>query len=212
MDLEIEAKFRVDDDQLFPTLLLLPHLGDFQLCPRTAPEDQHSTYFDTADQRLQTQGFSLRIRSVAGRRTATLKRTRRSEGAVRTRDEWSCPIGADDDPLRWPDSSVRAWVLVALDGQPLEPLFTVQTRRQIIHACLEGRPVAELCLDTAVVRAGAQAERFRELEVELCAPEARRSFDALLALLCRAFPLAPEQRSKKSRGLALRRRHLEAVG
>ena len=47
--MEIEAKFRVDDDQLFPALLGLSELGPFQLVAAAEPEDQRNVYFDTAD-------------------------------------------------------------------------------------------------------------------------------------------------------------------
>lgn len=204
MSVEIEAKFRVDDDQIFPLLLQTHRLGRFQLWARPAPEYQHTTYFDSPDERLRAIGYSLRIREVAGRRTATLKRTRSKSAEIKTRDEWECAVGPDDDPQRWPDGAVRGRVLAALAGRAVAPLFAIDTRRQIIHALLDGQPVADLCLDDAIVRAGARAASFRELEVELRAARQRRAFGALLTELRLSFPLFPEQRSKKSRGLALR--------
>jgi inorganic triphosphatase YgiF len=204
MGLEIEAKFRVDDDLIFYWLPRLTSIGRFELTAEPTIEQQHNTYFDSADERLRAAGYSLRVREVAGQRTATLKRSRSRAGNLRIRDEWELPIGPGEDPRDWPGGELRERVLGVLVGAPVAPLFVVETRRQHIYAGRDGREVAEISLDKGIVRAGDLSEWFRELEVELRDQRERPAFDSLIGLLRLSFPLFPEERTKKARGLALR--------
>ncbi|HEX9371958.1 MAG TPA: CYTH domain-containing protein [Roseiflexaceae bacterium] len=204
MGIEIEAKFRVDDDRVFHWLLSLFHIGHFQLFPESDIERQRNTYFDTHIARLQSLSYSLRIREVGKRRTATLKRSRSKQGSLRIRDEWEAPIGADDDPRRWPAGELRDRVLLLIGDASLEPLFVVETRRHYVHVVRGGQPIADICLDSGSIKVESLEQPFRELEVELLDPAERVAFDSLVTLLCLSFPLIPEERGKKSRGLALR--------
>lgn len=208
MGLEIEAKFRVDDDVTFSSLLHRATCGPFQFVPIAGVEQQHNTYFDTSDGRISAAGYSLRIRVIGERRIATLKRTRSRQGNVRVRDEWELPIGRSDHPHVWPAGEFRDRVLGVLGNALLEPLFVVETCRQHIHVCEAERAFAVLCLDRGIVRAGELTERFRELEVEMLELGAAQSFHSLVRLLHTTYPLFPEHRTKKARGLALRQRLL----
>jgi inorganic triphosphatase YgiF len=208
MGLEIEAKFRVDDDLIFRWLPQLASLGRFRLIPEPGIEQQHNTYFDTADDRLRAAGYSLRVREVAGRRTATLKRSRAKQGNLRIRDEWDVAAGPSDDPRDWPPSELRDRVLLVIATAPVEPLFVVETQRQHVYALRDGCYVADICLDRGAIWAGELVEPFRELEAELIDERERPAFDALVGLLRVSFPLFPEERTKKARGLALRAQQL----
>src|SRR5438552_18813224 len=84
--LEIEAKFRVDDDRVFPQLLGLTTIGPCRLVPSPATEEQRNRYFDTADGRLQKQRHGLRIRDLGDRRVATPKRDARAHEGLYERD------------------------------------------------------------------------------------------------------------------------------
>src|SRR5689334_7300628 len=66
--MELEAKFRVDDDQTFPALLGLGSLGGFHFDVAPHPEDQRNIYFDTADRRLRKAQYGLRVRAIGQRR------------------------------------------------------------------------------------------------------------------------------------------------
>src|SRR5437879_5746815 len=67
-NMEIEAKFRVDDDQTFPDLLGLKALGPFRFTAEPDAEDQRNVYFDTADGRLRAARYGLRVRDLGVRR------------------------------------------------------------------------------------------------------------------------------------------------
>jgi inorganic triphosphatase YgiF len=112
-------------------------------------------------------------------------------------------LDAGDDPSAWPPSMARDRALAALGGAPVVPLITVHTRRQYMYAFRASVVAAELCLDEGTISAGERTLDFRELEVELLEGQARTDLDALLEHLRARYPLVPESRGKKSRGLAL---------
>jgi inorganic triphosphatase YgiF len=201
--MEIEAKYRVDDQRTFDDLLSLSTLGPFRLAPAPDLEDQRNTYFDTADSRLRAARYGLRVRDLGARRIATLKGDARIADGVYEREEWEVAIGDDDRPASWPTSEARERALALLGGAPLIPILTIHTLRRHIYASRDGRDVAELSLDEGLISAGGREERLRELEIELLGAATRAELDALVALLRERYPLAPEERSKLARGLAL---------
>ena len=200
--MEIEAKFRVDDDQIFPALLALRSLGPFGLEVAPHAENQRNVYFDTADRRLRQAQYGLRVRTVGRRRIATLKGAAKVRDGMYERDEWEVDVD-DDDPHTWPAGEVRERVLALLGGAALAPTLTIQTLRQHMYAEREGTHVAELSLDEGNINAGSLEQHFRELEIELLEGGARADLDELVELLRGRFTLVPEDRSKLARGLAL---------
>ena len=201
--MEIEAKYRVDDQRTFDDLLSLAALGPFQLAPAPHPEDQRNTYFDTADGRLRAGRYGLRVRDLGEQRIATLKGDSRVEGGVHERDEWEVTIGDDDRPEAWPPSEARDRTLALLAGAPLIAILTIRTLRRHIYASRDGVDVAEISLDEGMISAGGREAPFRELEIELKGEGGRADLDALVRLLHERYPLIPEERSKLARGLAL---------
>jgi inorganic triphosphatase YgiF len=201
--MEIEAKFRVDDQRTFDDLLTLTALGPFRLAPAPSPEDQRNTYFDTADGRLRAARYGLRVRDLGARRIATLKGDSRVTEGLYEREEWETAIGGDDRPENWPAGEMRDRTLALLGGAPLIPILTIHTLRRHIYASRDGTEVAEVSLDEGQISAGGREERFRELEIELIGAATRADLDELVALLRERYPLVPEDLSKLARGLAL---------
>src|SRR5439155_4524197 len=201
--LEIEAKFRVDDDRVFPQLLGLTTIGPFQLVPSPGAEEQRNRYFDTADGRLRNRRYGLRIRDLGDRRIATLKRGASAREGMYERDEWEVEVGDDDRPETWPAGETRDRVLALLDGAALQEILTIRTTRRHIYAEREDLRVAEISLDQGTISAGGLTEDFRELEIELLDDGARADFETLVAQLRQRFPVVPEDHSKLERGLAL---------
>src|SRR5262245_7437459 len=144
--MEIEAKYRVDDERIFADLLGLTAIGPFHLIPAPNPEDQHNTYFDTADGRLRAARYGLRVRDLGTRRIATLKGDARVEEGIHERDEWEVAIGDDDRPESWPPSEARDHALALLGGAPLFPILTIKTLRRHINASRAGGGIDTLRL------------------------------------------------------------------
>jgi len=201
--MEIEAKFRVDDDQTFPQLLALDAIGAFKLVAEPDAEDQRNVYFDTADRRLRAGQYGLRVRDLGGRRIATLKGAATARDGMYERDERETEIGDDDNPAAWPAGEARDRTLALLDGAEPLPILAIRTRRLHIIALRNDTRVAELSLDTGTIDAGGRTADFRELEIELLKSGTRADLDELVALLRARFALIPEERSKLARGLEL---------
>lgn len=201
--MEIEAKFRVDDDQTFGQLLELRSIGPFQLDAEPEAEDQRNVYFDTADRRLRAGQYGLRVRDLGGRRIATLKGAAQARDGMYERDEWEVEIGDDDRPSAWPASEARDRTLALLGGTEALPILAIRTRRRHIIASRGGTRTAELSLDEGTIDAAGRAASFRELEIELLKGGTRADLDQLVELLRAHFTLIPEDRSKLARGLAL---------
>src|ERR1700752_3138336 len=164
--MEIEAKFRVDDDQTFPRLLELDAIGPFRLTAEPDAEDQRNVYLDTVDRRVRAGRYGLRVRDLGDRRIATLKGAARVQDGTYERDEWEVELGDDDRPAAWPASEARDRVLALLEGAELQPILTIHTRRRHIFASRGADRVAELSLDEGTIRAGGREQHFRELEIE----------------------------------------------
>ena len=201
--MEIEAKFRVDDEQIFQQLFELRSIGPFQLSAEPQAEEQRNVYFDTADRRLRAAHYGLRVRDLGDRRIATLKGAAQARDGMYERDEWEVEIGDDDRPSAWPPSEARDRALALLGGAEPLPLLEIRTRRHHIIAARGGTRLAELSLDQGTIEAGGRTAGFRELEIELLKGGERAALDQLAALLRARFPLIPEDRSKLARGLAL---------
>ena len=201
--MEIEAKFRIDDDQTFPTLLALSEIGPFTLSAGSTPEDQRNVYFDTADRRLRAAQYGLRVRTIDNRRVATLKGAAQVHDGMYERDEWEVEVGPSDDPATWPNGEVRERTLALVGNETLAPTLSMRTLRQHIYAMREHSRIAEMSLDEGDISAGGLTQHFRELEIELLADGSRTDLDTLVQLLRARFALQPEDRSKLARGLAL---------
>jgi inorganic triphosphatase YgiF len=200
---EIEQKYRVADDTTFPALLGLRTLGGYALRPEAEPERQRNAYFDTADKRVRAARSGLRVRSVGGRRIATLKSEGSVVGGRATRGEWEQEIGASDDPATWPQGELRERALALTGGAPLVELLTIRTTRHNIAALRGDQEVAQISLDNAEIAAGGRTQALRELEVELHGAGTLADLDALCEALLARFALEPENQSKLARGLAL---------
>lgn len=204
MGTEIEAKYRIDDQQHFATLVQLPHLAGYRLQAAPAAEQQQNTYYDTAERTLEQQRYGLRIRTVDGRSKATLKGEGQQQDGLFQRAEWE--IAADDPhPHTWPAGEARDQALALLGDALLLPLLTIRTTRQHIlaYANSSSEPVAELSLDTGTIRAADKTADFRELEIELLPAGTLNDLEALVAALRQHITLLPEPRSKLQRGLEL---------
>jgi inorganic triphosphatase YgiF len=208
--MEIEAKYRVADRQVFTELLKLTTLGHFNLIPHPDLEHQHNTYYDTSDSLIAAQRMSFRIRRTGTTYRATLKRSHGGRGALHMRDELETTVGDDPQPIFWRPSPVRKQLLEIIGTSPLEELFTLQNRRRRVDVMLGSALIAELSLDEGSIEAGRRILGFRELEVELHHPGTLAHLEQLGAELAERFSLPPEPHGKRSRGMGLLRKLTES--
>ncbi|GAA1149769.1 CYTH and CHAD domain-containing protein [Kribbella jejuensis] len=157
--LEIEAKYDVDDSVILPALHELPGVARVA---QPVELDLEAVYYDTADLDLVARKVTLR-RRTGGEDDGWHVKLPVSSGE---RLEVHHPLDGSEDGV--PIDVVRT-VRVHVRDHPLVPVVTLKTRR-IVHRLLDadGGVLAEVADDqvTATVT-GAEPESWREWEVEL---------------------------------------------
>lgn len=165
-------------------------------------QDLDATYWDTADLRLARWGASLRYRTGDGEARWTLKLPEGDGTAALVRAEFDFVGGPERPP-----TEARPLLLAVVRGGVLTPAAHLRTwRRRIVLRRPDGHAVAEIADDEVSVldAAGQASERFRELEVELCAEGDDTVLDAVVSQLRRAGAGAPDPTPKVVRALGAR--------
>lgn len=199
--MEIEAKYSVTEDAL-DTVSQVRELGAYTLHPAPAIEEQENIYYDTADRRLSTARYGLRLRRVGDRSLVTLKGPTDGNDGLHRRAEYELE-GVAPDPTTWPSGVARDLTLALTGGAPLAPLLRIHTERRVLHAEREGAVTAEICLDRGTIYAGERQAPICELEIEQLPDGSADDLADLAAALVKLIRLRPEPRSKLERGLAL---------
>ena len=193
---EIELKFELDPGSADPVGKLLT-LWSRERKGQT--EELVSVYYDTENQDLRGEGFSLRIRKEGGRWLQTAKS---GQASSTVRGEWD--VEAPDGELH----------VAAFDGTPIEkllgrldakdglkPQFAVKVRRTRRHIRSKDQDV-EASLDSGVVEANGRRAQLCELELELKQGEPKGLFK-LARTIAENEPLMLSFVSKAERGYAL---------
>ncbi len=160
-------------------------------------------YFDTADGRILSNGYALRLRTEGDVILVTLKGLGGVGGAIHRRDEqevllpeWTLDVSV------WPDGAARALALDLSGGAELQPLFELTQRRARRNIMDGERRVAELSLDDVRAAVGRRPAFYYEVEIEL-APDGTEADLAILSeALSAQWALTPESQSKFQRALA----------
>ena len=205
--MEIEAKFRVRDEEAFQRLLGLDSLAGLRLAP-VPPVDVGDRYYDTPDGALAAAGMACRVRSEGPRVFGMVKGVGHAEGAIHQRFEQEIELERPLSPAGWPAGELRDLVERLSRGKPLQPLFDLEQQRHRRMAsqggAAAGRAVAEISLDRVVVRhVGTVLDRYLELEAELLPAGSVADLDRLAAHLVEEWGLEPERSSKFERAMAL---------
>ena len=146
----LERELKLD----VPPGFALPDLPGRPLAPRSFT----STYFDTDDRRLARAGMTLRRRVEERKGLWQLKLPR---------DEARLELEAPGGPTSPPAELTRLLVAI-LRGRPLSPVAKMSTLRSGFRVMEDGRPAAEIAIDSVAVLDGRRVTgRFSEVEVEL---------------------------------------------
>ena len=174
---EVELKYGVRDPEAIERLLDGDRLGDLVVGAWSTVEVV-DRYIDTADLRLETEGWNARLRTTEAGTSLDLKSLddvavepeagRRPQGAsLRRRIEWSGPATEHLDPSEWPESGARARLAALAVDAPLEERFTLrQTRRERELRGTSGWAILSLD-DVSVEHDGRPIGRFGALEIEM---------------------------------------------
>ena len=191
--------------------LALSPAGEYEIANHPAfhpsgangPKQVHltTTYFDTADGRLDRSGLSLRVRDTGNGRIQTVKQ-RGKPGVAASRGEWEWPIEQSEPDLRRLSAlPVEKQLPPSLAGA-LQPVVVTDVERTVRVLHLPEGVVIEAALDRGTVAAGDRRETIRELELELHRGDPASLYRLALELHASA-PLSVVAQSKAERGRRL---------
>ncbi|HEX7172361.1 MAG TPA: CYTH domain-containing protein [Candidatus Limnocylindria bacterium] len=207
MAIEVEARFRAENSEVFGRLAAMDRLGEAELGPAVTV-DETDAYLDTADRALGAERWACRLRHRQGRHTLSLKGppAAGTGGWLHRRPELEGPATGERVPDRWPPSEARDLLDRLRAGRPLVEVLSLRQRRAEREVILHGRRIGVLTLDDVIVVAGGgEMGGFGIVELELAAGPAgdEAALPALAAELAADPGLAAEPRSKLERALEL---------
>lgn len=198
MAMELEYKLAVPNPALLEQILFDPQVAQL----RRSDYDLYNmatVYYDTADRRLSSLRWTLRLRQENDRLVATLK----TPGTGHARGEWECPAYNIHDAIPvLLEIGAPQELRSMLEGQTLAPLCAAQFTRRVCTLVLADGTVCELCGDIGQLAGGGREEALCELELELKSGSGSM-VQAYAAELQDRFGLREELRSKFQRASAL---------
>ncbi|MFP4345344.1 MAG: CHAD domain-containing protein, partial [Anaerolineales bacterium] len=199
--MEVEAKFKVPDAEVFSQLQVVTQLEHFDL---GAPQSftVEDTYLDTEKRHLWRGGYALRRRLEGRGILMTLKALGGGTRPIWHREELEILLLNEKPPVYWPTSEIRSRLLDLTEGASLDPLFSLRQKRIVRPILEERRRIAILSLDEVSMVQRSQRERFLALELELVTEGAEGALERLVTLLAERWQLVPATQSKFERALA----------
>jgi len=189
---EAELKFELGPNDLRK---LVRHAA-FAAAPQT--RKLTSVYYDTPAFDLRKAGFSLRVRKEGRRFVQTVKQASATE--FFGRGEWEAEVATlAFDPGVIGDTPVTG--LLNEIGGALVPLSQVTVIRTV-RVWTSPEATIEISVDRGQIQAGANHQRFAEMELELKAGGMRAVY-ALARELCELAPICLSLTSKSERGYHL---------
>ncbi len=204
IQVEIEAKFSIPDQQTFDRLLSTKTLAGLTAGEQSTKQVADN-YGDTQDWAVLTAGYACRVREIEGQKTLTLKAFGHGAGTVKYREEREIqlePGSAGWNVDRWPAGSIKEFVKKAIGDQALETQLTLSQSRHVRILQDGERPVAELSLDRVMLP---ESEPILELEVELLPAGTAAELDRTARVLINEWRLKPATLSKFERALQMRK-------
>ncbi|MDF1514024.1 MAG: CHAD domain-containing protein [Anaerolineae bacterium] len=201
--MEIEAKYRITSEDTFAQLQSLNTLGQYTL--EAGCEVAFSdTYYDTNDRHVLSSGYALRKRLRRESTILSIKSLSPSRGNLHIREEIeaAAPVIHIDQPSTWPNAVLRDRIWSMTGGYPLIALFELQQVRITRAVTLNGKDVAELCMDKMRCQSGASEIHYSGLEVELKSTGKDSDLTRLCECLESIANLTPEVHSKFELALA----------
>lgn len=204
--MEIEMKYGISDKGCADKIWgdnYLKEIGE-----EASRETLHmkAAYFDTEDYTLLDHDIAFRVRLEGSRVVASLKWNGTSEGGLHTREEINVPLGSEDclinpSPSIFCESVEGRDMMALVDNKPLHNLLEIRSLRRKIRVDT-GKSICEVAIDTGEISTDYGDLPICELEIELFSGS-KEDVSAIGNVLAEKYGLAPEDRSKYARGLAL---------
>ncbi len=127
-----------------------------------------STYYDTPDQRLMTQGLGLRLRNKGGQWLQTVKTSGHAEKGLHQRQEWEHILDeAVFDMEKLKQTPLKTIIENQQIWSSIGPLFTTDFNRETVQIRLEDGTEIEFAYDYGKVSAKQRSTSIHEIEMEL---------------------------------------------
>lgn len=162
-----------------------------------------STYFDTAELYLVSQGVGLRMRQSDGVWMQTVKTSGHVQDGLHQREEWEHQLdGAEWDLAKLKHTPLARIIENAAIWSKIGPVFTTDFERETLQLCIEDGTRIELAYDRGRVIAGELSQAIHEIELELKAGNVEH-LNVLANELQQQLSLSPNDISKAKMGYQL---------
>jgi triphosphatase len=163
--------------------------------------DLTSVYFDTKQQRLRREGFSLRVRDTGARRVQTVKRSGDGSAGLFDRGEWEHAVEGKNPDWRAARRTPLKRLLTKKLRAGTRPVFESRIRRTSYRVGGRGGYLT-LALDEGSIDAGNRSVPVSEIELEIDEGDPAAAFRFAQSLAALA-PLTLAGKSKSERGYDL---------
>lgn len=162
-----------------------------------------STYFDTAELYLVSQGVGLRMRQNDGVWMQTVKTSGHVQDGLHQREEWEHQLdGAEWDLAKLKQTPLAVIIDNAAIWSKISPVFTTDFERKTLQLYTEDGTRIELAYDRGRVIAGELTQAIHEIELELKAGNVEQ-LKVLANELQQQLSLTPNDISKAKMGYQL---------
>ncbi len=162
-----------------------------------------STYFDTDELYLVSQGVGLRMRQSDGVWMQTVKTSGHVQDGLHQRQEWEHQLdGAEWDLAKLKQTPLAAIIENAAIWSKIGPVFTTDFERKTLQLHTEDGTEIELAYDRGSVIAGELTQAIHEIELELKAGNVEQ-LNVLANELQQQLSLSPSNISKAKMGYQL---------
>jgi triphosphatase len=162
-----------------------------------------STYFDTAELYLVSQGVGLRMRQSDGVWMQTVKTSGHVQDGLHQREEWEHQLdGTEWDLAKLKQTPLAAIIENAAIWSKIGPVFSTDFERKTLQLRTEDGTRIELAYDRGWVIAGELSQAIHEIELELKAGNVEHLM-VLANELQQQLPLSPNDISKAKMGYQL---------
>lgn len=201
MSLEQELKLVVNSDMpiQLSSLILPNHTIDGDIMTMRLV----STYFDTAELYLVSQGVGLRMRQSDGDWMQTVKTSGHVQNGLHQREEWEHTLdGAEWDLAKLKQTPLAVIIENVAIWSKIGPVFTTDFERKTLQLRTEDGSIIELAYDRGRVIAGELTQAIHEIELELKAGNVEH-LNVLANELQQQLSLSPNDISKAKMGYQL---------
>lgn len=204
--MEIEMKYAIADKAIADSIWDDPDFMSMEEANSRETVLMKAAYFDTEDYILSKNDIAFRIRSEGSRIVASLKWKGSSEGGLHTREEINVPVSdkacfIHPDPQIFKESEPGKAMINIIKDKPLHSLLETNFIRRKLRLDT-GTTLCELALDMGEILTDFGNLPICEMELELFSG-VQDEMTNLAKQIAKKYDLAPEDRSKYSRGLRL---------